>query len=679
MATAISSSLAACRRSFNELLRELEHRDKPPEGLSIQDWNDERGRLRLWAANIGAHQTGQSSLDFRLRDSSHIQQQIIRLLDDLLQRLQDVKVVLAEGEDSDVESLGDSSSEGDSAQTEIQQLRRNVATIINCLFEMSILVRRPAQHDVRMGSRDADLASYEWADIRHVRDKFPKADEEIVSHLGRAITRRRRYLKYRERHAAKLKQGIDKEGGDNINDLEHNQSEVLSETVATNFQSLNIRLEDHVSESGFTQTSYASSLISGNRITIPAPPQISQNSTPFECPYCFFIIIVKNTKSWNSHVFHDLLPYMCTELECKTPGKLYATRHEWTNHLQAIHTQDPSHDSTRPQREMLECKLCGETQESYKRYQSHVARHLQELALFILPRSEEDSNDDEGDGESNGSQGIEMNSEEDVVRTTKLAMEGVPGEPDVPPNPPQWLVLALQRLQQDYPQHQFEATMRVKAFDSITKSPMPLKEVEIQKGVTYRWYPRIRCSDCFGKTYRPGPGLGVDSFKAHLKNRLHQERVISRVVEETERKVREFRRKTRENRRKIRENSTLITGDSEGSIESEDDVMTAEITTTTDKSEDTTASGKSPNQIRNPPPAESENLIILKDALGRRFELPFFVCREWIVGIFLNLLNDRRTSTDLSFSRRECGTSSTEHFVTSSPSDLTWRQDAMIW
>ena len=33
-----------------------------PEGLFIGDWEDELGRLRVWAANIGAHQTNQSSL-----------------------------------------------------------------------------------------------------------------------------------------------------------------------------------------------------------------------------------------------------------------------------------------------------------------------------------------------------------------------------------------------------------------------------------------------------------------------------------------------------------------------------------------------------------------------------------------------------------------------------------------
>lgn len=82
----------------------------------------------MWSANIGAHQTGQSSLDFRLRDSSHIRKQIIRLLDELPLRLKDVKDVIAAGEDDDVESLEDSASEYEAPLTEIQV--RNLASIL---------------------------------------------------------------------------------------------------------------------------------------------------------------------------------------------------------------------------------------------------------------------------------------------------------------------------------------------------------------------------------------------------------------------------------------------------------------------------------------------------------------------------------------------------------------------
>lgn len=290
MAVSISSSVIACLKAFNELIREIQNPDeeepdeKESERLQVQTWQDELGRLRIWAANIGAHQTGQSSLDFRLRDSSHIQDQIIKLLEELLKRLEDVRLVIAEGEEEDVESLGGSSSEDEDSQTEIQQIRKSVATIINCLFQMSILVRKPAPHDLLVKSRKADVAHFEPFDQSHVLNKFPKADRRLVSRLGRAVTRRRQYLKYREIHAMKLKQGIN-----NVTNVSQgDEGIVLSQTVATDLQNLHIDFDNNVSESGFSQTSYAPTLISGGHLTCPAPPRASKGGATFECPLLLF-------------------------------------------------------------------------------------------------------------------------------------------------------------------------------------------------------------------------------------------------------------------------------------------------------------------------------------------------------------------------------------------------------
>ena len=401
MAISISSSIAVCLKAFNEFIEDFNDPNiEQPERLYVSQWQDELGRLRMWAANIGAHQTGQSSLDYRLRDSSHIRQQIIKLLDEIVERLKDVRNAIEEGEDEDVESLDDSSSETEGSGTEIQQLRKGIAIIIDCLFQMSMLVRKPAQHDLRVGSRKADVAAFEFYDDGHVRNKYPKADEALVSRLSHAITRRRMYLKYRERHAMKLKQGIDKitkvskAGG----------TEVFSETIATDVQSWNINFDDTASESGLSQTSYAATLMSGGAITIPAPPRASQNGMPFECPYCYYIITIQSTRSWNRHVFKNLQPYVCTEMTCSTPEKLYATRHEWLHHLQSTHgCKESGETASRGKDEVCTCVLCGESQNTIKIHNRHMARHMQELALFVLPRNDEksDSNySNEPDSES---------------------------------------------------------------------------------------------------------------------------------------------------------------------------------------------------------------------------------------------------------------------------------------
>ncbi|KAI4240284.1 MAG: hypothetical protein L6R40_005220 [Gallowayella cf. fulva] len=400
MTLPISSSIVACLKAFNRFIDEIQDTGVERQaGLVVQRWQDELGRLRIWAANIGAHQTNQSSLDYRLRDSLHIRHQITKLLDDLTKRLREAGESFRNNkdEDDDIESLEGSSSEDEESKSETQQLHGSVATIISCLFQMSMLVRKPAQHDLRMASRKADVVHYEHYDYKHVSDKYRGADDMIVSRLGRAITLRRKYLKYRERHAMKLKQGLNNAAGDKSIKDNATSAGALSETVVTDVQCRNIDFQDNASDSGISQTSYAPTLMTGGNITIPAPPRASQGGEPFECPYCHFIITAQSTRSWNRHVFNDLQPYICIEKSCITPDKLYATRHTWIHHRRTAH---PIENPTE-QHESHSCALCGETQDTEDRHERHVARHLQELALFVLPRNDEDL-DEHSDEDEHG-------------------------------------------------------------------------------------------------------------------------------------------------------------------------------------------------------------------------------------------------------------------------------------
>ena len=379
MATSISAILVPCLKSFNELQEQVERSDYSQEAeVSAASWGDELGRLRVWAANIGAHQTGQSSLDFRLRDASHISKQITKLLRDLEQSLHDILDELS-GDRTDVLE-DDDSWPGEESTTELQQLHEEVINIIDCLYQLSMLIRKPAEHDMLIGSRAGDMTQFEFYDKEHVRNLHPRTEEQIGQRLGNAITRRRKYLFYRERHHKKLQKGIEEVQG-----IQRAiTGSVISETIATDLQTTNIEFEETSSNSGISQTSYAPSLIDGGRVTIPPPPRDSVGGKPFECPYCFFVIHIKSTRSWNQHIFKDIKPYVCTFPECSMPDRLYDSRREWY-----------FHESTEHRREDFVCSLCKDTLNSSKQYERHVARHLEELALFALPRIEID--DAEGD------------------------------------------------------------------------------------------------------------------------------------------------------------------------------------------------------------------------------------------------------------------------------------------
>ncbi len=379
MATSISAILIPCLKSFNQLQEQVERPDYTRKAeVSSTSWGDELGRLRVWAANIGAHQTGQSSLDFRLRDASHISKQVTKLLQDLDRSLHEISSELSHRTEASEDDKPSIAWPGDESTTELQQLHEEVINIIDCLYQLSMLIRKPAQHDMFVGSY-GDKAEFEPYDKEHVRNLYPKTGEQICRRLGRAITHSRMYLFYRERRHKKFDKGIEEVQGIHRTAT----GSVMSGTIATDFKTPNIDFEETSSISGISDTSYASSLVDGGRITIPPPPKDSVGVKPFECPYCFFVIDIKSTGSWNRHIFKDIKPYVCTFPDCRTPDRLYDSRREWN-----------FHETTEHHREDLCCPLCKDTLKSSKQYERHVARHLEELALFALPRTETDDEED---------------------------------------------------------------------------------------------------------------------------------------------------------------------------------------------------------------------------------------------------------------------------------------------
>ena len=73
--------------------------------------------------------------------------------------------------------------------------------------------------------------------------------------------------------------------------------------------------------------------------------------------------------------------------------------------------------------------------------------------------------------------------------------------------------------------------MRYCAVNAETEQPVqaPTAGQPIPADVKFMYLPRIRCHDCPGKLYTPGPEMTVGNFEVHLKNRLHREKVDQRV------------------------------------------------------------------------------------------------------------------------------------------------------
>jgi hypothetical protein len=61
--------------------------DQDIEAVTRSAVDDELGRFRIWATNIGALSIGRVSLDHRLRDADYLHQNVKSLLEDLKESL----------------------------------------------------------------------------------------------------------------------------------------------------------------------------------------------------------------------------------------------------------------------------------------------------------------------------------------------------------------------------------------------------------------------------------------------------------------------------------------------------------------------------------------------------------------------------------------------------------------
>ncbi|KAK4939648.1 hypothetical protein LTR10_020148 [Elasticomyces elasticus] len=398
-------SIECLKRLSNVASREqLAHLDAEVHHML---WNDELGRLRVWAANIRAYQSGQTSLDYRLRDASHIREQTVKLLQRLRRLLGDIDDLLAEApshtgvpalektDDEDEDEDDDAADNG----TELQQIYHGLVDTINCLHQISVVIRRPTKHDRIVGIQKADITPFELFDRAHVAQRYPGVEQVLTDRLGSAISRRRATLIYRERHHAKLGKVIDR----TLHDGEDAVATQLSETIATDYEQP--QGEDDRSEGAVSETSCASSLSeSSNKTTIPRPPKESAGQRPFECPYCFYTIRIPSRRSWVEHVLEDLMAYS------DHPSKL-ATDAEG------------------------ECPLrCGALVTAAL-IVKHVGRHLEDLALFALPQS--DSNDEERSGQSQvPSSPDSLFDDDDHDRASVDEAETLVRTDQAPPRPP---------------------------------------------------------------------------------------------------------------------------------------------------------------------------------------------------------------------------------------------------
>ncbi|KAF4339309.1 transcription factor [Fusarium beomiforme] len=449
------------------------------ESSLLPEFENEFTRFKIWTGNQAAHQKGPASLDHRLRDATHLQQQVTYLLSDISQSLEEaISFISGEFPSSDRnESIERATEESTSfdilygedesdeldfddgpATISLTTLLKDIAEGIDCLLRLSVAIAHPAPHE-RFRKRGAGstegVSFYTPHDIAYVRDKFPNLSTDIATILGKFITRRRQFFKYRKAHHEKLVSGL--ETMVSGEQLDRSQSEVIQKTLASSLPerfkmtSLNyldaVLDEDIGSDAAISQTSYATSagiLLEdvGDKEHPPPLPSSAQDGI-FECPFCYRMISAKTRKAWKRHVFSDLRPYTCLLTPCIESNSDFDRRHDWQSHISEYHWKSWScpfrcHDpyssvaeltvhikarhlpeatdnelrtisslcsQSVPENSANECLVCGYMIFGIKNYVRHVGRHLEQLALFALPTLDDGmSLEDIGEDKQNSTQ-----------------------------------------------------------------------------------------------------------------------------------------------------------------------------------------------------------------------------------------------------------------------------------
>lgn len=189
----------------------------------------------------------------------------------------------------------------------------------------------------------------------------------------------------------------------------------------------------------------------------------SKNHEPFECPYCFGFVQAKRQRSWRKHVLADLRAYVCTVAGCSSG--LFEDKDDWMRHEMDVHRRQWScstcgknsfqsaqdlvqhmcrkHDagalpqavlsqvaaaSSQPVSEISasDCLLCDQLDQDMRsemmrlgtevsastaimvparKFEDHLAEHLEQLALFAIPPAIDgnvESNSRKGGGMAEG-------------------------------------------------------------------------------------------------------------------------------------------------------------------------------------------------------------------------------------------------------------------------------------
>lgn len=335
------------------------------------------------------------------------------------------------------------------SETSLQQCADDLEEIVNCLIKLIPALHDPAPQDMYSGEASQNEAN---EDIRLVGKLFPKVVPSLATRLGFSNWKRRQFFqKLRERTRQTVPAGhnvMSKKHEEYRNDFSSGL-EILRSDYRAAFSSHHTVTGDSsygagpasLSESIFSKPYFSAGhsassvsdldpIAAWNQYEIPKPPVMLGSRHPFDCPYCgqeiLFGVQIASEDDWTHHIFMDLEPYQCTFDDCMRADKTYGVREDWFQHeldhhrlrkiwycqpcaeefdqrepfelhLTEKHNTDISHLPTMvslcekfSEKTISDqaCPFCGAFNMTSQVLKEHVANHMEQLALMIIPSTE---------------------------------------------------------------------------------------------------------------------------------------------------------------------------------------------------------------------------------------------------------------------------------------------------
>ena len=344
-----------CQSQFEVLRDAIRSKNKDRELSSVAVQN-ELGRFRIWASNIGAMHTGRLSLDYKLQDAEYLYEDVKSLLEDIKDSLLEglflrihadmLATSLANDKDqnarlysrpelnfetqSATSNLPDCDSSDESVREVVEEntycLRgyyNQVINFVNKLFDISILIRkasrkfrtrRAAAHVEKDAEGEDVLSEFKYIISLKIKGLYPRTPPWLVQRLADVITKRRQLFYYQKAHARRrAKNPVALESKHFISKATkceepvtdpHLPTDAKTTKTKSSMKTYTTASEAIPKEEQLIGQSFGKPTLTEMRMTesaFPNPPKSGKYNT-FTCNQCFEMLHAKmrEPKSWRS-------------------------------------------------------------------------------------------------------------------------------------------------------------------------------------------------------------------------------------------------------------------------------------------------------------------------------------------------------------------------------------------